>query len=96
MELIYIGVGIFMIWLVRTLHKIRARDQEETDKKIAFAKWAKDQQDPHIVSMVQNFLSEGRFKTWEEAAMYAEQTLNSQSSKPPLSSHVKDTEGTPS
>ncbi len=96
MELIYIGVGIFLVWLVRTLHKIRVRDQEEADKKIAFAKWAKEQHDPHIVSMVQNLMSEGRFKTWEEAAIYAEQTLNPQSSKPPSNSHAKDTEGTPS
>lgn len=96
MELIYIGVGIFLVWLVRTLHNIRVRDQEETDKKIAFAKWAKEQHDPHIVSMVQNLMSEGRFKTWEEAAIYAEQTLNPQSPKPPSNSHVKDTEGTPS
>ena len=59
MELIYIGVGIFLIWLVRTLHKIRARDQEETDKKIAFAKGAKEQHHPQIVSMVQNFMREG-------------------------------------
>jgi hypothetical protein len=96
MELIYIGVGIFLIWLVRTLHKIRARDQEEADNKIAFAKWAKEQQDPHIVSMVQNFMSAGRFKTWEEAATYAEQTLNPSSPERPSSSHAKDTEGTSS
>jgi hypothetical protein len=96
MELIYIGVGIFLIWLVRTLHNIRARDQEEADNKIAFAKWAKEQQDPHIVSMVQNFMSEGRFKTWEEAARYAEQTRNPPSPEPPSSSPAKDTEGTPS
>jgi hypothetical protein len=58
MEIIYIGVGIYLVWLVRTLHKIRCRDQEEADKKIAFAKWAKEQHDPRIVSMVQNFMSE--------------------------------------
>ena len=96
MELIYIGVGIFLIWLVRTLHNIRARDQEEADNKIAFAKWAKEQHDPHIVSMVQNFMSEGRFKTWEEAAKYAGQTLNPPSPERPSSSHTNDTEGTPS
>ncbi len=96
MELIYIGVGIFLVWLVRTLHNIRVRDQEESDKKIAFAKWAKEQQDPQIVSMVQNFMSEGRFKTWEEAATYAQQTLNPSSPERPSSSHAKDTEGTPS
>lgn len=96
MELIYIGVGIFLVWLVRTLHKIRVRDQEEADKKIAFAKWAKDQHDPHIVSMVQNFMSEGRFKTWEEAAIYAEQALNPPSPESRSTSHANDTEGTPS
>ena len=96
MEIIYIGVGIFLVWLVRTLHKIRVRDQEEADKKIAFAKWAKEQHDPHIVSMVQNFMSEGRFKTWEEAAIYAERALNTPSPEPRLNSHANDTEGTPS
>jgi hypothetical protein len=96
MELIYIGVGIFMVWLVRTLHKIRVRDQEEADKKIAFVKWSQEQHDQHIVSMVQNFMSEGRFKTWEEAAIYAEQTLNPPSPEPPSNSHAKDTGGTPS
>ena len=96
MELIYIGVGIFLVWLVRTLHNIRVRDQEESDKKIAFAKWAKEQQNPQIVSVVQNFMREGRFKTWEEAANYAEQTLNPPSPEPPSDSHAKDTEGTPS
>ncbi|OAI46192.1 hypothetical protein AYO43_01310 [Nitrospira sp. SCGC AG-212-E16] len=96
MEIIYIGVGIFLIWLVRTLHTIRSRDQEEEDKKIAFAKWAKEQHDPQIVSMVQNFMSEGRFKTWEEAAAYAERALNTPSSEPRSTSHAKDTEGTPS
>jgi hypothetical protein len=95
MEIIYIGVGIFLVWLVRTLHKVRGRDQEETDKKIAFAKWAKEQHDPHIVSMAQNFMSEGRFKTWEEAAIYAEQTLNTPSPEPRSNSHANDTEGTP-
>ena len=96
MELIYIGIGIFLVWLVRTLHKIRSRDQEEAEKKIAFAKWTKEQRDPHIVSMVQNFMSEGRFKTWEEAASYAEQTVNLPASEPRSTSHANDTEGTPS
>ena len=90
MEIIYIGVGIFLVWLVRTLHKIRVRDQEETDTKIAFAKWAKEQHDPRIVSMVQNFMSEGRFKTWEEAVTHAEQTLNRTSPKPPSDSQAND------
>ena len=94
MELIYIGVGIFLIWLVRTLHKIRARDQEEADNKIAFAKWAKEQQDPHIVSMVQNFMREGRFKTWEEAVTHAERTLNRSSPKLPSDSQANDKEET--
>ena len=96
MEIIYIGVGIFLVWLVRTLHNIRSRDQEEEDKKIAFAKWAKEQHDPQIVSMVQNFMSEGRFKTWEEAAIYAERTLNTPSPESRSNSHANDTEGTPS
>jgi hypothetical protein len=96
MEIIYIGVGIFLVWLVRTLHKIRIRDQEETDTKIAFAKWAKEQHDPRIVSMVQNFMSEGRFKTWKEAVTYAEQALNTPSPEPRSKSHDNDTEGTPS
>ena len=82
MEIIYIGIGIFLIWLIRTLHKIRRRDQEEADNKIAFAKWAK-QHDPHMVSMVQNFMSERRFKTWEEAAAYAERALHTPSRSPP-------------
>lgn len=96
MEIIYIVIGIFLIWLVRTLHKIRVRDQEEADKKVAFAKWAKEQHDPHIVSMVQNFMSEGRFKTCEEAAIYAERALNTPSLEPRLNSHANDKEGTPS
>ena len=96
MEIIYIGIGIFLVWLVRTLHKIRVRDQEEADKKIAFAKWAKEQHDPHIVSMVQNLISEGRFKTCEEAAIYAERALNTPSPEPRLNSHANDKEGTPS
>ena len=94
MELIFIGVGIFLVWLVGTLHKIRGRDQEESDKKIAFAKWAKEQQDPHIVSIVQHVMSEGRFKTWEEAAIYAE-SLKTPSPEPRSNSHGNDTEGTP-
>jgi hypothetical protein len=96
MELIYIGVGIFLIWLVRTLHKIRGRDQEEADKKIAFAKWAKEQHDPRIVPMVQNFMSEGRFQTLEEAATYAERVLNTPSPESRSNSHANKTEGTPS
>ena len=96
MEIIYIGLGIFLVWLVRTLHKIRVREQEEEDKKIAFAKWAKEQHDPHIVSMVQNVMSEGRFKTWEEAAIHAEQALNTPSPELRSNSHANDTEGTPS
>lgn len=96
MELIYIGVGIFLVWLVRTLHKIRVRDQEEADKKIAFAKWAKEQHHPDIVSMVQNLLKEGRFKTWEEATIYAEQVLNTPSPESPSTSHANDAEGKPS
>jgi hypothetical protein len=96
MEIIYIGVGIFLVWLVRTLHKIRGREQEQADKKFAFAKWAKEQHDPHIVSTVQNFMREGRFKTWEEAASYAEQTLNAPSPEPRAHSHANDREGTPS
>ena len=96
MEIIYIGVGIFLVWLVRTLHNIRRREQEEADKKIEFAKWAKEQHHPDIVSMVKNFMSEGRFKTWEEAAIYAEQALNTPSPEPRSNSHANDTEGTPS
>jgi hypothetical protein len=46
--------------------------------------------------MVQNFMSEGRFKTWEEAAIYAEQTVNTPSPEPRSTSHANDTEGTPS
>jgi hypothetical protein len=96
MEIIYIGLGIFLVWLARTLHKIRHRDQEEADKKIAFAKWAKDQHDPHIVTTVQNLMREGRFQTWEEAARYAEQALTISSQEPRSTSHANDTEGTPS
>ena len=82
MEIVYIAIGIFLVWLVRTLHNIRVRDQEEASKKIAFDKWAKEQQDPHIVSMVQSLMREGRFKTWEEAVTHAEGTLNRPSTKP--------------
>ncbi len=96
MEIIYIGVGIFLVWLVRTLHKSRCRDQEEADEKIALAKWAKEQHDPHIVSMAQNFMRDGRFKTLEEAALYAERALNTPSPEPRSSSHANDTQGTPS
>jgi hypothetical protein len=96
MEIIYIGLGIFLVWLVRTLHKIQRREQKEEDKKITFAKWAKEQHDPHIVSMVQNFMSEGRFKTWEEAAIYAEQAQNTPPPEPHSKGHANDTEGTPS
>ena len=96
MEIVYIGLAIFLIWLVPTLHKIRRRDQEETDKKIAFAKWANEQQDPNIVSMVQKLMREKRFKTWEEAARHAEQTLKTPSPEPRSNSQANDTEGTPS
>jgi hypothetical protein len=93
MELIFIGVVIFLIWLVRALHKIRRREQEEADRRIAFAKWAKEQHHPGIVSMVQNLMKEGRFKTWEEAAVYAEQVLNPPSPGSPSESHANDAEG---
>lgn len=120
MEIIYIGLGIFWIWFIRTLlesqgtsfselvfkapHKITRREQEEKDKNIAFAKWAKEQHRPHIVSIVQNFMSEGRFKTWEEAAIYAERVLNTplpQSAEatrrsPYLNIQANDTQGPPS
>jgi hypothetical protein len=46
--------------------------------------------------MVQNFMSEGRFKTWEEAAIYAERALNTPSLEPRSTSHANDTEGPPS
>ena len=95
MELIYIGVGILLFWLIRTLHKIRVRDQEEADKKIAFAKWAKEQHNPQIVSMVQNFMSEGRFKTLDEAVIYAERALNTPSAEFPSDSHANDKKGMP-
>ena len=45
MEIIYIAIVIILIWLGRTLHNIRGRDQEEADKKMAFAMWAKEQRD---------------------------------------------------
>jgi hypothetical protein len=93
MELIFIGVVIFLIWLVRALHKIRRREQEEADRRIAFAKWAKEQHHTGIVSMVQNLMKEGRFKTWEEAAVYAEQVLNPPSPGSPSESHANDAEG---
>ena len=96
MEIIFVGIIIILVWLGRTLHNIRARDQEEANKKIAFAMWAKEQHDPHLVSMVQNLMSEGRFKTLEEAALYAEQALNTSSPEPRSSSHANDTSGTPS
>ena len=96
MELIYIGIGILMFLLIRALHKIRVRDQEESDKKNAFAKWAKEQQDPQLVSMVQNLLSEGRFKTWEEAVRYAEGTLSKPSPEARSHRSTSDTEGTAS
>ncbi|MEO8340667.1 MAG: hypothetical protein ABI604_13275 [Nitrospirota bacterium] len=96
MEIIFIGGVIFLIWLGRTLHNIRVRDQEEADKKVAFARWAIEQSDPHLVSMVQNLMSEGRFKTWEEAALHAEQSLNTASSEPRSNSPANNTQGTPS
>jgi hypothetical protein len=74
MEILYIGIVIILVWLGRTLHNIRARDQEEADKKIAIATWAKEQRDPHLVSLVQNLMSEGRFTTLEEAALHAFRT----------------------
>ena len=89
MEIIYIA--IILIWLGRTLHNIRGRDQEEADKKMAFAMWAKEQRNPHLVSMVQNLMSEGRFETLEEAVLYAEQALNTSSPEPRSSSHANDT-----
>ncbi len=91
MEILFIGIIIIAVWLGRTLHNIRGRDQEESDKKIAFAMWAKEQRDPHLVSMVQNLMDEGRFTTLEEAALYAEQTLNASSPEPRSSSHANDT-----
>ena len=97
MELaIIIGFVILAVWLIPTLHKIRRRDQEETDKTIAFAKWVNEQQDPHIVSMVQNLLREKRFKTWEEAVKYVEQALNKLPPEPHTNVDANDKEGTPS
>jgi hypothetical protein len=46
--------------------------------------------------MVQNLISEERFKTWEEAALYAEQALNTASTEPRSNSPGNDTQGTPS
>ena len=90
MELVVIiGLIIFVIWLIPTLHKIRRRE-------ITFSKWASEQQDPQVVSMVQNLLREKRFKTWEEAAKYVEQTLNKPSPEPHTNVHANDKEGTPS
>ena len=97
MELVVIiGLIIFVIWLIPTLHNIRRRDQDKTDKKIAFAKWANEQRDPHIVSMVQNLLREKRFKTWEEAAKYIEQTLGKPSPEAHTTVHADDKERKPS
>ena len=95
MELVFLGLVIFVVLLFSTLHKVRRRDQEKTDQKLVFAKWANEQQDPHIVSMVQNLLREKRFKTWEEAAKYVEQTLNKPSPEPHTNVHANDKEGTP-
>ena len=96
MELIFLGLVIFVVLLFSTLHKVRRRDQEKTDQKHAFAKWANEQQDPDIVSMVQNLLREKRFMTWEEAAKYVEQTRNKPSLEPHTNVHANDKEGTPS
>lgn len=96
MEILYIVGAIFLVWLIRNLHKIRGREQEEADRKVAFAKWATKQHDPRIVSMVQNFMSEGRFDTWEEAATHAEQALKTPSPDSPLESHATDKEEAPS
>ncbi len=96
MELIYIGIGILVFLLIRALHKIRVRDQEESDKKIAFGKWAKEQKDPQLVSMVRHLMSEGRFKTWEEAVRYAEGTLGTPSPEARSHRQANDTEGTAS
>jgi hypothetical protein len=96
MEIVYIGIVIILVWLGRTLHDIRGRDQEEANKKIAFAMWEKEQRDPRLVSMVQNLMTEGRCKTLEEAALYAEQALTTSSPEPRSSSHANDTSGTPS
>jgi hypothetical protein len=96
MELVYIAIVVILIWLGRTLHNIRGRDQEEADKKVAFVKWAKEQRDPQIVSTVQNLMREGRFKTWEEAVIYAEQTVNTPSTEPRSDSRANDTKETAS
>ena len=91
MEIVYIGIVVILVWLGRTLHNIRGRDQEEADKKIAFAMWAKEQRDPRLVSLVQSLMNEGRFTTLEKAALHAEQTLNTSSPEPHSSSHANDT-----
>ena len=91
MEILFIGIVIILVWLGRALHNIKIRDQAEADKKMAFAMWAKEQRDPHLVSIIQNFMNEGRFKTLEEAALYAEQALNTSSPEPRSSSHANDT-----
>lgn len=90
MELVVIiGLIIFVIWLIPTLHKIRRRE-------ITFSKWASEQQDPQVVSTVQNLLREKRFKTWEEAAKYVEQTLSKPSPEAHTNVHADDKEGKPS
>ena len=91
MEIIFVGIIIILVWLGRNLHNIRARDQEEANKKIAFAMWAKEQRDPRLVSLVQSLMNEGRFTTLEEAALHAEQTLNASSPEPRSSRHANDT-----
>jgi len=48
------------------------------------------------VSMVQNLLREKRFKTWEEAAKYIEQTLGKPSPEAHTTVHADDKERKPS